>query len=281
MVATHHPRVSAALMVQDWDALLAAVAERLRRCASSTHATGDLADERAWLQAQVLDCVQALTLLQADLVIESERQVTLAAELGLAQAELAQCRLDLANTRAGERRALHRAHHDSLTLLPNREAFHQRLSEKLAQPTEPAQRPRLAVLYLDLDGLKPINDRHGHDAGDDLLRIVAARLARAVRKDDLVCRMGGDEFACLLNEVLNRDQLGHLACKLFHAVSAPLKIGALELTVRPSIGIAVCPKDGATADTLLRSADTAMYRAKRKQLGYAFFDAGHDAHAAI
>ena len=95
----------------------------------------------------------------------------------------------------------------------------------------------------------------------------------------MVCRMGGDEFACLLTEVLSREQLSHLACKLFDAVSAPLKIGALELTVRPSIGIAVCPADGATADGLLRNADSAMYHAKRQQLGYAFFDAAHDGAA--
>jgi diguanylate cyclase (GGDEF)-like protein len=134
----------------------------------------------------------------------------------------------------------------------------------------------LAVLYLDLDGFKPINDRHGHETGDGLLRVVAARLARAVRSDDMVCRVGGDEFVCLLGDVLNRQQLSHLACKLFDAVSAPLRIGTLDLLVRPSIGIAVCPQDGDTTDALLRRADTAMYRAKRQQLGYAFFDATVD-----
>jgi diguanylate cyclase (GGDEF)-like protein len=133
------------------------------------------------------------------------------------------------------------------------------------------------VLYLDLDGFKPINDLHGHDAGDELLRIVAARLARSIRAEDMVCRLGGDEFACLLSDPLNRERLGHLACKLFDAVSAPLQLGPLKLTVRPSIGIAVCPTDGATTDALLKCADAAMYRAKRHQSGYAFFDPQTDA----
>jgi diguanylate cyclase len=195
-------------------------------------------------------------------------------ELAQAQAELAHTRAELQHARASEQQAHHQALHDSLTELPNRSCFRQRLDRDLARsrPQPQATAPVLAVLYLDLDGLKPINDRHGHETGDGLLRIVATRLARAVRSDDMVCRMGGDEFACLLGDVLSRPQLSQLACKLFDAVSAPLRIGTLDLMVRPSIGIAVCPHDGDTTDALLRRADIAMYRAKRQQLGYAFFD---------
>jgi diguanylate cyclase (GGDEF)-like protein len=199
-------------------------------------------------------------------------------ELACSQAELRRTRIELQHARTSEQQARHQALHDSLTELPNRSCFRQRLDHDLAlgQPLAQASAPVLAVLYLDLDGFKPINDRHGHEAGDGVLRIVATRLARAVRSDDMVCRVGGDEFVCLLGDVLNRQQLSHLACKLFDAVSAPLRIGTLDLLVRPSIGIAVCPQDGDTTDALLRRADIAMYRAKRQQLGYAFFDATID-----
>jgi diguanylate cyclase len=191
-------------------------------------------------------------------------------EIGAAQAALAQAEAELASTRAGERRAHHRARHDDLTSLPNRSYFRERLDDSLAAGER--RRPALAVLYLDLDGFKPINDTHGHATGDALLRIVASRLARSVRAEDMVCRLGGDEFACLLSDELNRERLGHLARQLFDAVSAPLQLGALKLSVRPSIGIAVCPTDGATTDALLKCADAAMYRAKRHQSGHAFFD---------
>lgn len=199
-------------------------------------------------------------------------------ELACSQAELRRTRIELQHAHSSEQQARHQALHDSLTELPNRSCFRQRLDRDLArgQPQALDSAPVLAVLYLDLDGFKPINDRHGHETGDGLLRVVAARLARAVRSDDMVCRVGGDEFVCLLGDVLNRQQLSHLACKLFDAVSAPLRIGTLDLLVRPSIGIAVCPQDGDTTDALLRRADTAMYRAKRQQLGYAFFDATVD-----
>jgi diguanylate cyclase len=109
---------------------------------------------------------------------------------------------------------------------------------------------------------------------------VAARLTRAVRAGDMVCRMGGDEFACLLDRLPNREQLSHLACKLLDAVAAPVQIGALMFSVRPSIGIVACPTEGASADTLLKRADTAMYRAKRQKTGYAFFDPAVDVWAA-
>jgi len=160
--------------------------------------------------------------------------------------------------------------HDGLTLLPNRSFFHQRLTHALG--INEATDQCLAVLYLDLDGFKPINDAHGHETGDALLKIVAARLTRTVRAEDMVSRVGGDEFACLMDGVSTREQLTALARKLVHAISATVQIGHVTIQVRPSIGIAVCPADGNTADTLLKTADAAMYRAKRRQTGFAFFD---------
>jgi diguanylate cyclase (GGDEF)-like protein len=168
---------------------------------------------------------------------------------------------------------------DELTALPRRGALQSPLECALtgAHETGPAAAPLLAVMFLDLDDFKPVNDRHGHAVGDELLRIVAQRLRRAMRAQDMVCRIGGDEFACLLATPMSREHLGQVAAKLFDTVSAPLKVDTLALTVRPSIGIALCPSDGDSAQQLLERADAAMYRAKRRQLGYAFFDARVDA----
>lgn len=232
----------------------------------------------------LLDSVSELCRLQAEslalLARSAAERERLAAELAQSQAAQARLRRELGNTRDGERRAWHAARHDGLTRLPNREGFCERLERELSRVASAPDGRVLAVLFLDLDGLKPVNDCHGHLAGDQLLRIVAARLTRAVRREDMVCRLGGDEFACLVPAVLSRVQLAHLACKLFDAVAAPLQIGPLVLSVRPSIGIAVCPGDGATAQGLLHNADLAMYRAKRGGLGYTFFDPVHDARPA-
>jgi len=190
--------------------------------------------------------------------------------LSATRAELALARKELLHAQSEVMSARHMALHDALTSLPNRSFFDQQLARSLAaaQPSRDA----FTVLYLDLDGFKSLNDTHGHDSGDEMLRIVAARLAQSVRAEDMVSRIGGDEFACLLAGMRSRAQLRLLAQKLFEAVAAPVQIGTLELCVCPSIGIASYPADGATTDALLRSADAAMYRAKRHNARYAFFD---------
>jgi diguanylate cyclase (GGDEF)-like protein len=255
----------------NWEALLSAVKARLRSSVDERLAVPDDGHgTAARVRAQVLECVAALEHLHTILTRELVRCRQLRQAVLAAQAALAQARTELAGTRVGERRARHQAMHDSLTSLPNRRHFLERLDQALVQ--DDARHPALAVLFLDLDGFKPINDTHGHDTGDKLLQIVAARLARAIRAGDLVSRLGGDEFACLLTGALGRDQLSLLARKLIDAVAAPLTIGTLGLTVRPSIGIALCPTDGASAESLLRNADIAMFRAKRRQGGHAFFD---------
>jgi diguanylate cyclase len=222
------------------------------------------------VQTHVLECVDALDQLHLTLRHELARRQQLERELFEAQSELAQARAQLLGTQAGERRARHLALHDGLTTLPNRSCFRERLAQALTD-ADP-NRHAIAVMYIDLDGFKSVNDAHGHDAGDELLKIVAARLKRSIRAEDTVSRLGGDEFACLLGGMPSREHLGALARKLFVAVSAPFKIGAVKLSVRPSIGIAIQPIDGATAESLLKHADEAMYRAKREQSGYSFFD---------
>lgn len=256
-------------LADDGRQLCEAIAERLRRHAGTGPTPGPL------LRQTVLECLQAMTRLHLALAQERGVGKRLDHELQRARAALSATRVQLAGTQARERRASHLADHDSLTSLPNRRSFGARLDDALHDGEKPA--PALAVLYLDLDGFKPINDRHGHDTGDELLRIVARRLRGAVRSDDMVCRLGGDEFACLLTNALGREQIARLASKLFNAVAAPVKVGAVELSVLPSIGIAVCPTDGRTSSTLLKRADSAMYRAKQRQLGYAFFDRRADA----
>jgi diguanylate cyclase (GGDEF)-like protein len=264
---------AAEVAIMDWDDLFSAVEARLRLTVDVSPGAGaelQAHDSVVQVRASVLECVMELDHLHSTLKHVLGRTQRLELEVFDAQTALAQLRAELVGTQAGERRARHLALHDTLTSLPNGGYFRERLDHALARAEAPHH--TLAVLYLDLDGFKPINDAHGHAAGDELLRIVAARLARAVRAEDMVSRLGGDEFACLLGGLPSRDQLSHLACKLFDAVSAPFQLGELKLSVRPSIGIAMCPADGTTSDALIKNADTAMYRAKRGQVGYAFFD---------
>ena len=262
---------------RDWDLLFNAVTARLREVAGLVSTLPGIATMPQLARARVLECAEALEQLHESLAQQRALQLALAEQLVRVHDNLEQSRAELASTRDVERRQRHRAQHDALTTLPNRSHFRSLLRNALVK-SEP-QGPSLALLYLDLDSFKPINDQHGHDVGDRLLRIVAMRLTRAIRAGDCVGRIGGDEFVCLLDRIEDRQQLSHLACKLFDAVSAPLQIGKMRLTVRPSIGIAVCPTDGGTADTLLKRADAAMYRAKRAQSGYAFFERHADVPA--
>lgn len=274
------PPQASDVAIEDWDVLFCAVKERLRlsvddrRGAAPESQPQDAADR---ICTTVLECIEALDQLHRTQQHELGRRQRLELEVFDTRTALAQSRSELASTQMQEKRARHLAQHDSLTSLPNRGFFGERLDHALAAAA-PARQP-LAVLYLDLDGFKQINDSHGHATGDELLRIVAARLTQTLRTGDIVSRLGGDEFACLLRALPSQEQLRHLACKLFDAVSAPVRIGLLKLTVRPSIGIAVCPADGAPAEALLRNADAAMYRAKREQTGYAFFEEYADAWA--
>jgi diguanylate cyclase len=252
----------------DWDLMFQAVATRLRLtlgAATAAHSAGRIS-------TIALECVQALEQLHAELTQERSQRRHIETELCQAMFALAHARQELNGTQADARRARHLALHDSLTALPNRRGFNERLDQALAPPGA-----ALAVFYLDLDGFKLINDSHGHGVGDELLRIVATRLAHAMRAEDMVCRMGGDEFACLLVDPMDREQLSGLACKLFDTVSAPVQVGTLSLSVRPSIGIAMSPTDGLAGDVLLRSADAAMYHAKRQRMGYAFYNRPADA----
>jgi diguanylate cyclase (GGDEF)-like protein len=219
-------------------------------------------------------CTRAMDEVQRGLVHERARRWQLELDNFDARTALAQLRSQLKGSQAGERRARHLAMHDGLTALPNRHHFLERL-EQVMSITPPSASP-VAVLYIDLDNFKTINDLHGHGAGDELLSITAARLTRALRADDMVGRLGGDEFACLLMNVPSRQLLGQMACKLFDAISATVKIRDLAFQVRPSIGVATACQAALTAASLLDRADQAMYLAKREQTGYAFYSPDDD-----
>lgn len=154
----------------------------------------------------------------------------------------------------------HQAHHDALTGLPNRLLFQDRLSQALAQAERKKQ--QVAVLYMDLDRFKSINDMLGHASGDALLRQAASRLQACIRKTDTLARLGGDEFTVVVNELSDPQDAMHVATKLIEAMRAPFHVDEHELFVTLSLGISIYPDDGLESETLMANADAAMYRAK-------------------
>jgi two-component system cell cycle response regulator len=151
--------------------------------------------------------------------------------------------------------------HDALTGLPNRRLLMDRLSLAIAHAHR--NKRTMAVMYLDLDGFKQINDTLGHDAGDKLLNMVAARMAAAVRQEDTVARLGGDEFVIALWELIHVDGLAKLVSKVIQAVSQPYVIDGHTVSVTTSVGVSIYPTHGEDADTLMKNADLALYEAKR------------------
>jgi len=162
-----------------------------------------------------------------------------------------------------QERLEHLAYHDLLTELPNRALFMDRLGHGLLRRRESGS--RLAVLFLDADGFKEINDTLGHDTGDRLLQLFAERIKTCMREGDSVARIGGDEFAVLLEEIASADDVVAIAQKIQSALTTrPFQIGDHRLVVSASIGISVFPDDGEDPEGLLKCADTAMYRAKKE-----------------
>ena len=165
-------------------------------------------------------------------------------------------------------RALHASFHDALTGLPNRALFNDRLEHSVAQAKRHGF--TLAVMFIDLNGFKAINDRHGHAVGDALLQSVADRLQENTREDDTISRYGGDEFLYLLMSIDDDKHILQVAEKIAAAIQKPCALSVGDVIVKSSIGIAVFPKDGSTASELIESADKAMYRAKRAKVNSVF-----------
>jgi diguanylate cyclase (GGDEF)-like protein/PAS domain S-box-containing protein len=162
------------------------------------------------------------------------------------------------------------AYHDALTGLPNRALFHQRLDHALRIAARPGR--SLEILFLDLDRFKEINDTLGHAAGDLVLKETARRLQAILRESDTVARLGGDEFVVLAENVDEPQRGGTIAAKILAAMALPLEAGDYRLRISTSIGISHSPAHGTDADTLLKKADIAMYRAKQcGRNGYRYY----------
>ncbi len=168
---------------------------------------------------------------------------------------------DITQIKDSQRKAEYLATHDPLTGLPNRALFHDRLRHALAQARR--QKARLALLFIDLDNFKTINDTLGHDIGDELLKQAARRLREVVRDVDTVARLGGDEFTALLSDC-TAEIADHVARRIADDLSASFEIAGRSLFVSASIGVAFYPEDGSDSSSLVRAADAAMYRAKEQ-----------------
>lgn len=170
--------------------------------------------------------------------------------------------IDITERKSAEDRLAHQALHDPLTDLPNRRLFVDRLRQALAR--EARQEGRTAVAYLDLDGFKRINDAHGHEAGDEALRLVARAMDGAVREGDTAARLGGDEFAILLADVADGAAAEEAVLRVVDRIAAIDRVGDLAVDVRASAGVALAPEGDADPGELVRRADRAMYRAKER-----------------
>ncbi|MGL6112742.1 MAG: diguanylate cyclase domain-containing protein [Rubrivivax sp.] len=198
--------------------------------------------------------------------VKAVEQVLSRSREALAESETA-----LAASRDAERAASHRAMHDQKTGLPNRALFDDRLTQAIAGAERHGW--TLAVMFLDLDRFKFVNDTHGHAAGDAVLATVAKRLMIHARDEDTVCRNGGDEFLYLLINPNSREDVARIAGVVRSAIAEPIDMDALHFAITPSIGIALYPDHGRSADLLVAHADAAMYRAKRLRTACEFSEA--------
>jgi diguanylate cyclase (GGDEF)-like protein/PAS domain S-box-containing protein len=169
------------------------------------------------------------------------------------------------------------AYHDILTRLPNRRSFYLRLEDKIVQSHNQdddkrrAKGHKWALLFLDLDRFKDVNDTLGHDVGDEVLKLVAARIENFLRKSDYIFRLGGDEFTIILNDLIDSTDVAKVADKIRKEISLPYSIKNHPIYITGSIGISIYPDDGSNVESLVKNADMAMYAAKEAKQGYRFF----------
>ena len=186
--------------------------------------------------------------------------------------------VDITERRKAEARIAYMAHHDGLTNLPNRELYQERLKQALESGE--GGNKRVAVLCVDLDLFKNVNDSHGHPVGDRLLKLVAERLRGQVRGNNLAARLGGDEFAVILPSDVSPNEASGFAARLINVLSAPYDLDGNEVVIGASIGIALSPGDGESSEELMRNADLALYRAKEDGGGvHRFFEREMDRQA--
>ena len=222
--------------------------ERVRRCAAEIRASSGPARYEVKLLRK--DGQPRWVDFSASVLNYRGRPALLGAGLDITERKLADARIE----------AL--AYNDALTGLPNRRLLQDRLGVAMAHAHRSGK--RLGVLFLDLDHFKDVNDSLGHHAGDELLRAVAERLKGAMRRDDTVARIGGDEFVVLLTQIADPAQAVVVGQKILTLLKAPIRVGTRELFVNGSMGIAMYPEDGTDFDSLLKNADAALYRAKEE-----------------
>lgn len=237
---------------------------------SGAHLRGDIADQREAIADQreamadqretiADECEEAansktsLDTITRELLKEANQRLIIASIQAQTMAESAKQAKDQMSHMAG---------HDYLTGLPNRLLLNDRMAQSIAFAQRHSK--KIALLYMDLDHFKHINDALGHAVGDELLKLTAKRLGTCVRDSDTVCRQGGDEFVILLNEVEQCQDAVFSAEKIIEAMALPFTVGGSQLSVTFSIGISLYPDDGQDLETLARKADAAMYQAKRK-----------------
>ena len=212
------------------------------------------------VETEVASAADGLSQVNAALAVEVWERVGVESELADTKADLATAHDDLAESQANEQAALHLALHDPLTDLPNRALFDQALDHGLSQARRHGW--GLAILFVDVDDFKGVNDSYGHQVGDEVLLMIADRLRSLVRTEDMVSRWGGDEYALLLLEVGREAEVTRLARSMIDRIAEEFESGGATLSIGCSIGIALYPGDGESPDVLLKSADEAMYRAK-------------------
>ncbi|WP_233081020.1 GGDEF domain-containing protein [Rheinheimera soli] len=239
---------------------LASVNDVLKQENASLKAMRIALTQNADAEIRVAKAADDLKRVNVKLANEIAVRIGIESELDTIKADLATVRDDLLQAQVTGLQAQQLALTDALTGLANRASYEQALNQGLAQARR--QGWGLAVMFIDVDKFKTINDSHGHEMGDKVLLMVANRLQSFIRDGDMVSRWGGDEFVCLLLEVKDKNDVLCLARKLAVRVAEAVTLSGLTLHIKISIGIALFPADGDTAQLLIKHADTAMYQAK-------------------
>lgn len=239
---------------------LALVNDVLNHDQASEEAKKMALSQNAGAEDLVAKAADDLKRVNVRLANEIAARIGIESELDTVKSDLATVRDDLLQAQLTGREAQQLALTDSLTGLPNRACFDLALKHGLVQ--EKRQGWGLAVLFIDVNNFKEINDTYGHDVGDQVLLTIANRLQSSIRDGDMVSRWGGDEFVCLLLEVHLESDVLRLAGKLAQRVAEAVTFNNLMLQIKISIGIALSPADGEDADLLIKKADMAMYKAK-------------------
>lgn len=229
------------------------------------------------VEQKVEKAADDLKLVSVKLAKEITERIAIESELANTKIDLAEVRDDLLKSQVKEEEAQQLALQDALTGLPNRVSFEQGLDRGLIQAKRHGR--GLAVLFIDIDKFKSINDSLGHDIGDKVLLMVANRLQSSVRDEDIVSRWGGDEFVCLLLEVKQEADVINLAEKILNRIAEPCEFNENILSINASIGIAFYPADGEAAEILIKNADTAMYKAKGTETRIVLFRDSGDREA--